>query len=138
MKPIHTEHPAYIATVNAIRHVTNKDKDAWLDLFAEDAVSHNPLGPSPLDLEGKGFHGREGHCLFWDILMASGGVHVDILQAHPCGDSCATLQHVTRNYDNGKKVEVDIIVVYRVNQEGKIVSRIGYWEFEEIMKQLNT
>ena len=35
------------------------DREGWLELFAEDAVVEDPIGPSPFDPEGKGHHGRE-------------------------------------------------------------------------------
>ena len=35
-------------------------KDEWLALFTPDAVVEDPVGPSPLDPEGKGHHGHDG------------------------------------------------------------------------------
>ena len=43
------EHLAVQANINSMHHAMNKDKEAWLGLFADDAVVRDPVGVSPLD-----------------------------------------------------------------------------------------
>ena len=51
-------HPARRAGVLSQRYVAAGERDKWLDLFAEDAVIQDPVGPSPLDPSGKGQVGK--------------------------------------------------------------------------------
>ena len=46
------------------------DRQAWLDLFAEDAVVEDPVGPSMFDPEGKGHRGPEAIAAFFDNVIA--------------------------------------------------------------------
>lgn len=136
MHALNTDHPAYVASQNSIRCVTRKDKDAWLALFAEDAVVEDPVGVSPLDPTGQGHHGRDAIAGFWDMAIAVGDIRFDLLQSHPCGDACANVAHLTKSFGPELKVEIDLVIVYRVNADGKIISLKAYWEYEKVAKQL--
>ena len=48
------EHPARLASQRSMEAVHKKDKQAWLDNFADDAVVEDPIGVSALDPTGKG------------------------------------------------------------------------------------
>ena len=54
-----TEHPARLASQRSMDAVHKKDKQAWLDNFADDAVVEDPIGVSALDPTGKGQRGKE-------------------------------------------------------------------------------
>ena len=41
-----TEHPAHVAGRRSREAVIARDKDAWLDVFADDAIVEDPIGPS--------------------------------------------------------------------------------------------
>jgi len=47
-----------------------RDRDGWLDLFADDALVQDPIGPSPSDPEGKGHYGKEAIAAFYDNVIA--------------------------------------------------------------------
>jgi hypothetical protein len=48
-----------------------KDKQAWVDNFADDALIEDPIGRSPLDPEGKGAsRGKDAISRFWDNQIA--------------------------------------------------------------------
>lgn len=136
MQVIHTEHPAYIASQNSIRHVTAKNKEGWLALFAEDAVVEDPVGVSPLDPEGRGHHGRAGIGAFWDMAIAVGDIEFKLLQSHPCGDSCANVAHLTKRFSPEMAIGIDLVIVYRVNAAGKIIALKAYWEYDKVARQL--
>jgi ketosteroid isomerase-like protein len=51
-------HPAAQANMDSIRLMMAKDKAAWLDLYADDAIVSDPVGKSPFDLEGNGHIGK--------------------------------------------------------------------------------
>ncbi len=47
-----------------------RDKEAWLDVFADDAIVEDPIGPSHFDPEGKGHRGSDAISAFWDKVIA--------------------------------------------------------------------
>ncbi len=47
-----------------------KDREGWLDLFADDAVVEDPIGPSPFDPEGHGHRGKAAIAAFYDNVIA--------------------------------------------------------------------
>src|ERR1039458_2396700 len=66
------------------------DRDAWLDLFASDAVVQDPVGPSPFDPDGKGHHGREAIAAFYDsVIGPSAAISFEITESYLCGDEVA-------------------------------------------------
>ena len=55
-------HPAQSASIQSMRNVRAKKRDAWLALFAADAVVQDPVGQSPLDPVGEGHRGPITRC----------------------------------------------------------------------------
>ena len=51
---IDSEHPARRAGLLSQKYVAEGNREAWLDLWAEEGVIADPVGPSPLDPEGEG------------------------------------------------------------------------------------
>ena len=49
-----TEHPAHLAGKRSREAVMARDKEAWLAVFAEDAIVEDPIGPSAFDPGGQG------------------------------------------------------------------------------------
>ena len=47
-----------------------RDKEAWLAVFADDAIVEDPIGPSHFDPEGKGHRGKEAIAKFYDMAIA--------------------------------------------------------------------
>ncbi|WP_432420934.1 hypothetical protein [Nocardia cyriacigeorgica] len=52
-----TDHPARAAGLASQAAVRARDKNAWLELFAEDGIVEDPIGPSGFDPEGRGHRG---------------------------------------------------------------------------------
>ncbi len=65
-----TESPVHLAGKRSREAVTARDKAAWLEVFADDAVVADPVGPSHFDPEGNGHHGRDAISAFWDKAIA--------------------------------------------------------------------
>ena len=65
-----TEHPAHAAGRRSREAVQARDKEAWLAVFADDAIVEDPIGPSAFDPEGKGHRGRDAISAFWDKAIA--------------------------------------------------------------------
>ena len=112
-----------------------KNKEAWLDLFAEDAVVQDPVGVSPLDEVGNGHIGKEAIAAFYDVTIANSNIAFDIKESIPCGDECANFVEISNDI-NGAIIATKMIVIYRVNSDDKIVSLRAFWEYKELESQL--
>ena len=109
------------------------DRQAWLDLFAEDAVVEDPVGPSMFDPEGRGHHGREAIAAFFDnVIAVNESIRFTIHQSLLCGDEVANIGVIRITFEGGSAVEVDGVYVYRRSPEGKIASLRAYWEPDAI------
>ena len=112
-----------------------KDKQNWLDLFAEDAIVQDPIGKSPLDPVGDGHKGKEAIENFYDTVIANGNIEFNILESIPCADECANFAEII-NEVGDVKIETKMIVIYRVNSDDKIVSLRAFWDYEKMEDQL--
>ena len=112
-----------------------KDKQNWLDLFAEDAIVQDPIGKSPLDPVGEGHKGKEAIENFYDTVIASGNIEFNILESIPCADECANFAQII-NVVGDVKIETKMIVIYRVNSNDKIVSLRAFWDYQNMEDQL--
>ena len=81
-----TDHPARLASQRSMAAVEAGDRDGWLALFADDAIVQDPIGPSPLDPEGKGRHGKEEIAAFYDSIIAPNPVRFEIIASYAAGD----------------------------------------------------
>ena len=112
-----------------------KDKQSWLDLFAEDAVVQDPIGKSPLDPVGDGHKGKEAIEKFYDTVIANGNIEFNILESIPCANECANFAQIV-NVVGDVKIETQMIVIYRVNSNDKIVSLRAFWDYQKMEDQL--
>ena len=112
-----------------------KDKQNWLDLFAEDAIVQDPIGKSPLDPDGNGHKGKEAIEKFYDTVIANGNIEFNILESIPCADECANFAQII-NVVGDVKIETKMIVIYRVNSDDKIVSLRAFWDYQKMEDQL--
>jgi ketosteroid isomerase-like protein len=105
------------------------DRQAWLDLFADDAVVEDPVGPSMFDPEGKGHRGPEAIAAFFDdVIAANKSIAFTVKESFLCGDEVANVGVIRITFEGGSAVEVDGVYVYRRSPEGKIASLRAYWE----------
>ena len=112
-----------------------KDKQNWLDLFAEDAIVQDPIGKSPLDPVGDGHKGKEAIEKFYDTVIANGNIEFNILESIPCANECANFAQII-NVVGDVKIETQMIVIYRVNSNDKIVSLRALWDYQKMEDQL--
>lgn len=109
------------------------DRQAWLDLFTEDAVVQDPVGPSPFDPEGGGHRGIEAIAAFYDNVIATNeSVTFTIHQSFLCGDEAANVGVIRIEFSGGGAVEVDGVYIYRRSSDGRIASLRGFWEPEAV------
>ena len=130
------EHPARLASQRSMQAVNAKTKDAWLDLFADDAVIEDPVGVSPLDPEGTGHVGKAAIGAFWEQNIALNHIEFDIRHSYACGNEVANVGAITTTLPNGMKAVAEGVFIYKVNAAGKLVSLRAFWEFEKTMAGL--
>jgi steroid Delta-isomerase len=105
------------------------DRQAWLDLFTEDAVVQDPVGPSPFDPVGEGHRGIEAIAAFYDnVIAANESVNFTIHQSFLCGDEAANVGVIRIEFSGGSAVEVDGVYIYRRSPDGRIASLRAFWE----------
>ena len=129
-------HPAVLASMNSAKHASAGDKESWLALFAEDAFLADPVGPSPLDKDGRGYQGKSAIEGFWDKVISKANMNIEASQRIRCANNCAAVLQVTNDLGGGKKTVVDMIGIYQVNDAGKLQSLKVYWDFDALAAQL--
>jgi steroid delta-isomerase len=132
------EHPARAASKRSVQAVRAKAREAWLDLFAADAVIEDPVGVSPIDPTGNGHRGRAAIAAFWDKQIAPVTIDFDVRESYAGGNECANVGTINIGMANGMKARVDGVFVYRVNEAGKLVSMRAFWDFERMLASMTT
>lgn len=111
--------------------VEAKDRDGWLELFADDAIVQDPIGPSPLDPGGKGHRGRDAIAAFYDTVIAPNErITFEIERSYLCGDEVADVGVIRTTLAGGRHIAVVRgVYTYRSNGAGKLAALRAYWEF---------
>lgn len=114
----------YFAAIRAM------DADAWVATFAEDAISHDPVGSPPM----------RGHAelrrFFEGIASAFNKVGLTENHVFVCGDGAAVKWTGRGVGKNGREVTFEGIDVFQVNVQGKIQTVWAYWDLAALMTQL--
>jgi len=112
--------------------VAAKDRDAWLGLFATDAVVADPIGPSPLDPAGGGHRGEAAIAAFYDAVIAPNEqISFEIERSYLCGDEVADVGIIRTTLPGGRHVVVVRgVYTYRSDGAGRLAALRAYWEFD--------
>ena len=132
------EHPARLASHRSMQAVRQKARQAWIDLFADEAIIEDPVGVSPLDPEGKGHRGKAAIAAFWDANIAPNTIEFDIWHSYACGSEVANVGKITTTMPNGMQAVAEGVFMYKVNAAGKLLSLRAFWEFEKTMAAMST
>src|SRR5258708_12053991 len=102
--------------------VTAKDRDAWLSLFASDAVVQDPIGPSPLDPQGSGHSGPAAIAAFYDNVIAPAErITFEIERSYLCGDEVADVGVIRTTLPGGRHLAVaPAVYTYRRTAAAKL------------------
>jgi len=106
------------------------DQQAWVNTFAVDAISHDPVGALPI--EG---HQKLGE-FFQTITAAFKEVGLTEDQVFVAGNQAAVKWTGTGVSKQGRKVKFQGIDVIEVNESGKIQTVHAYWNPAEMVAQL--
>lgn len=131
------KHPAREASLQSITCVMNGDREGWLALWDENGIIEDPVGESPLDPEGKGHRGIEAITAFYDnVIAASGQTRFTIRHTYAAGNECANVGTITVKSPDGTVSRTELVMVYKVNAEGKVLSLRAFWEFEDTVASM--
>jgi steroid delta-isomerase len=111
-----------------------RDREGWLDLFADDAVVQDPIGPSPFDPDGTGHHGKEAIAAFYDsVIGPSDAISFEIEQSYLCGDEVADVGVIRTTLAGGThQAVVRGVYTYRSNGAGRLAALRAFWEFDAL------
>ena len=129
-------HPARVASQRSYSAVAKGDLAEWLTVYAEDAVLEDPVGPSMFDPEGKGHHGHVGISAFWEQAIAPIArfeFTINDSFANPGGNTCANVGRIRTSLPDGSHTTTDLIMVYVVDDDGRVTSMKAFWEPERTM-----
>ena len=125
-----TEHPAHLAGKRSREAVMARDKDAWLAVFAEDAIVEDPIGPSAVDPEGEGHRGHDAISAFWDKVIApTDRLEFNYRETYQCGNEEANVGNIVTTM-GGHQITTEGVFTYRVNDAGELVALRAYWEMD--------
>jgi ketosteroid isomerase-like protein len=125
------------ANKNSIKYAMDGNKEAWLALYADDAVVCDPVGKSPMDPTGEGHRGRAAIEAFWDTVIGPAKLDIQVDKRWISGDHCCCVAQVAQNdLGDGKVTRCDMLARYEVNEEGLITSMAAHWDFDDMMEQL--
>jgi steroid Delta-isomerase len=129
-------HRAQRAAALSARYASQRNKAAWLELYADDAIIEDPVGVSPLDPSGHGHRGREALIRFWDMVIGRGNMVYQIRESYACADECANVWSLTNKLPGDVEITVDLVSIYKVNSQGKLVAMRAYWSYAEVEQKL--
>jgi steroid delta-isomerase len=115
---------AYFAAIRAM------DQQAWVNTFAENAVSHDPVGAPPII-----GHQKLGE-FFQSITAAFKEVGLTEDEMFIAGNGAAVRWSGRGISKQGRKVHFEGIDVFEVNEAGKIQTLHAYWNPAEMVAQL--
>lgn len=128
------DHPARAASQRSYSAVAKGDLEEWLTVYAEDAVIEDPVGPSMFDPEGRGHRGHEGIRAFWELAIAPiASFRFVIHDSHANGATCANVGTITTRFEDGGVADTDLVMVYTVDEDGRVVSMRAFWEPDRVM-----
>lgn len=130
-------HPARTASRRSMDAVSRGAKEEWLALFADDAVVEDPVGVSMFDETGDGHRGRAAIAAFWDLTIGNAErIEFEIRDSFAAGSEVANVGTISSFLPGGATLDAEGVFVYRVNDEGLIVSLRAFWETERAMATL--
>ncbi len=130
------DHPARRASQRSYAAVAQGDLEQWLQVYAEDAIIEDPVGPSMFDPEGRGHHGHAGISAFWKQAIDPIDTFLFTIEesfANPGSNTCANLGSIKTSFADGSHTTTELIMVYVVNDEGRVTSMRAFWEPERTM-----
>jgi steroid delta-isomerase len=98
------------------------DKQACLDLFAPDAVWHDPVGEPP-------HVGHEGIAAFWDQARTlSESIELVPKDVIVCANQAAMVFEINANLAGGMTMIIDAVEIFVLDDDARITGLSAYWD----------
>jgi steroid delta-isomerase len=111
-------------------HMGTMNPDGWVEYFAEDALSYDPVGHPPTKVH-EGF--RE---FFGQLQVVFEQLEPTTEDVFVAGNEAAVKWTIQGKSKSGKSVAFEGITVFEINESGKIQSTRAYWEPAAMVAQL--
>lgn len=125
-------HPARDASLRSMTAVEAGDREAWLAVFAADAVVQDPIGKSALDPSGLGHRGHDAIAAFYDNVIGPNQVSFVIRESWETDGEVANVGRITTRMPDGLVVHTDGVFTYRVNEAGQVTALRAYWSIDRL------
>lgn len=125
-------HPALLAAHSSWRAVRAHDKQAWLDLMADDICIEDPIGVAPTNPTGEGVRGKAAVSEFWDKNIGPNDISMEAHESRTAGMESAHLLTLTMRFDNGVTSRVRGFFTYTINDDHKLTNLRGYWDMADM------
>lgn len=117
--------------IRAMTAVEQGDRDAWLELFAAEAVLEDPVGHVPPR------RGTAQIAAFWDEGIAVlEQVRFEVTRAHDAPREALLLADVSIRVPGGAVAGYDAALHYVLDEAGAIASLRAFWDLPAVMAQL--
>jgi uncharacterized protein (TIGR02246 family) len=114
---------AYVAAYGA------NDRDAFLDVFADDGVIIDPVG-SPAH------SGRDARGAFWDTVhQLTERMSFDVKDVVVCGNEAAMVFRIHAGSGEGG-IQIDAVDIFEVDDEGKVTVMKAYWDMSRAVPEV--
>lgn len=126
------DHPAMLAARASWKAAQAGDKEAWLDVMADDICVEDPIGKAMTNPTGKGVNGKEELAAFFDQNIGPNDLTIESRDSRTAGMESAHHLTLTTKFPNGMTARVCGLFTYRVNEAGKVTNMRGYWEMSDM------
>lgn len=131
--PADDDRSARAASLRSRAAVEAGDREAWLGIFAEDAVVQDPVGPSAFDETGLGHRGPAARAAFWDTVIAPNPVQMRIHASYAGGDEVCNVITIVNRFPDGSQALVPGVAIYCVDDAGLVLSLRAFWELDQMV-----
>lgn len=111
--------------------VQQKERDAWLAIFATDAVLEDPVGAAPPRTGAAEIRD------FWDAsIVALETVRFDVRRVYEAPGEAVVLADVSIRASGGECASYDAAIHYRLDESGRISALRAFWDLPAVLEQL--
>lgn len=104
------------------RTLSTRDKTAWLSLFDQAAVVHEPVGTTPAE-------GREGLEQVWQVFTGPfATLAIEMDEVFYSGSGAAVRWSASASASDGRRTAFAGITVFEVDGDGRIQTVMSYWD----------
>lgn len=113
---------------HSLSAVKARNREEWLDLFADDAVVEDPVGPFAWDPEGKGQRGKAAIAAFYDMFSAhQQAFDFEIHHQEARGNEVAVFATLHSTGHDGATSSTKVLNIYKQAPDGRIQSLRSFW-----------